>query len=362
MIRAGLVGFGLGGRVFHAPLLSSVDGLELAAILERTSNKAAARYPGITTYRSLDELLADSSLELIVVTPPNSAHFDVARQALEAGKNVVVDKPMCVTSAQIAQLMELAAARGVLLAPFHNRRWDSEFQTIQKLLHQGPLGRLVHFESTLDRWRTVTRVPWKDDPSLGGGLLLDLGTHLADQALVLFGKPEAVGAEVVRERDGEGSNDSFTLRLHYANLSVTLGANCLSSLARPRFHLRGTKGNFWKWAPDAQEAALTKITRIDSPTWGQEPPADWGTLTVDVEGGMVTRPVASIPGDYRLYYAGIRDAILGKAPAPVTALEAWRVARLLEWAMIASEQRREVRCDWNEEPKDASAHISPQRE
>jgi predicted dehydrogenase len=193
-------------------------------------------------------------------------------------------------------------------------------------------------------------MPWKDVVSLGGGLLLDLGPHLADQPLELFGKPAAVDAEVRRERDGEGSDDSFTLRLRYPGLSVILSANNLSSLARPRFHLRGTKGNFWKWASDLQEAALNKITRIDSPTWGQEPAANWGTLTVDADGAMVTRPVESIPGDYRLFYAGMRDALLGKAAVPVPAVAAWRVVRLLEWAKESSEQRREIPCDWSEEP------------
>jgi scyllo-inositol 2-dehydrogenase (NADP+) len=350
MIRVGLVGFGMAGRVFHAPLISSVEGLELAAVVERHMNQAAERYPGITTYRSLEALLNDASLGLFVVATPNGTHFQIARQLLEAGKNVVVDKPMGTTSAEVAQLMQLAADHNVLLCPFHNRRWDSEFRTVPKVLHEGSLGRLVHFESTLDRWRTTTRVPWKDDPSLGGGLLLDLGPHLADQALALFGKPEAVGAEVVRERDGEGSNDSFTLRLRYPALSVTLGANCLSSLARPRLHLRGTKGNYWKWATDPQEAALNQITRIGEGPWGEEPPADWGTLSVDADGSTVTRPVPPIPGDYRLYYAGVRDCLLGKAAAPVPALAAWRVARLLEWAMESSEQRREIVCDWSEEP------------
>ncbi len=183
----------------------------------------------------------------------------------------------------------------MLLAPFHNRRWDNEFQTIQKLLLEGSLGRLVHFESTIDRWRTTNRVAWKDDSALGGGLLLDLGTHLADQAIVLFGKPEAVSAELVRERDGEGSEDSFTVRLRYPGLWVTLSANYLSSLERPRFHLRGTKGNFVKIAPDPQEAALGKVTRIADPAWGQEAAANWGTLAVDVDGGIVTRPVESVP-------------------------------------------------------------------
>jgi scyllo-inositol 2-dehydrogenase (NADP+) len=351
MIRVGLVGFGMGGRVFHAPLISSVEGLELAAVLERHADKAAERYPGITTYRSLEAMLEDPTLGLVVVTTPSGTHFKVARQVIEAGKNLVVDKPMSVTSAEIAVLMGLAEARKLLLIPFHNRRWDSDFRTIQKLLHEGSLGRLVHFESTFDRWRPglSTRL-WKEDPDLGGGTLLDLGTHIADQALVLFGKPEAVGAEVGRERDGEGANDCFTVRLHYPGFSVTLAANSLSSLARPHFHLRGTRGNYWKWGLDPQEAALNRVTRIADPHWGEEPAANWGMLSVDVDGGMVTCPVAPIPGDYRLYYAGVRDALLGKAPAPVQAVAAWRVARLLEWAQASSEQHREIVCDWSEEP------------
>jgi scyllo-inositol 2-dehydrogenase (NADP+) len=352
MIRAGLIGFGLGGRVFHAPLISSVDGMELAAIYERTTDKAAARYPGIITYRSLEELLADDSLDLIVISTPSGAHFDAAVRVLEAGKNLVVDKPMAVTSDEVAQLIRLASARKLLLSAFHERRWDSDFLTLKKLLHDGPLGRLVHFESYLDRWRTTTRAAWKEDPAQGGGLLLDLGTHVVDQALALFGKPEAVGAEVLRERDGEGSDDSFALRLRYPGLSVTLGANCLSTLERPRFHLRGTKGNYVKLGVDPQEAALGKVARIPDGPWGEEPTADWGTLCVDVDGGIVTRPVTAIPGDYRLYYAGIRDALLAKAPVPVPALDAWRVARLLDWAKESSEQRREIACEWSGEPKD----------
>ena len=279
MVRAGLVGFGAGGRVFHAPLLSSVDGFELAAVVERSTDNAAKRYPGIAVHRTLESLLADSSLSLIVVTTPSGTHFDVARQALEAGRNVVVDKPMCATSSEVARLMELASARSLLLAPFHNRRWDSDFQTIQKLLREGSLGRVVHLDSFFDRWRPGPKPnAWKDDPAAGGGLLIDLGPHLADQALVLFGLPEAVSAEVLRERDGEGANDSFTLRLRYPGFSVTLGANCLASLQRPRFHLRGTKGNYWKWGLDPQEAALMSLTRIPAGRGERNLPPTGGCL------------------------------------------------------------------------------------
>jgi predicted dehydrogenase len=352
MIRVGLVGFGMVARVFHGPLISSVEGLELAAVMERSSDKAAQRYPGILTYRSLKAMLADSSLDIFVVATPNQSHFEVASQILKAGKNVIVDKPVCTTSAEMAQLMELAAAHNALLLPFHNRRWDSDFQTIQKLLHEGLLGRLVYFESRFDRWRPdlPTERLWKEDP-VSGGILLDLGTHLVDQALVLFGNPEAVSAEILCERDWARACDSFTLRLRYKGLWVVLGANCLTTHSRPRFHLRGTKGNYWKSGLDPQEAALNKITRIDDPDWGKEPAAEWGTLILDVDGSTVTRSIEPIPGDYRRYYAGVRDALLGKAPAPVSALDAWRVARLMEWALESSEKHREIVCDWSHEPK-----------
>jgi predicted dehydrogenase len=353
MIRIGLVAFGMAGRVFHGPLISSVEGLELAAVVERSSNKAAERYPGITTYRSLDEMLADRSLDLFVVATPSGTHFEVARKIIDAGRNLVVDKPVAVASAEVAQLMELAESRRVLLVPFFNRRWDGDFLTIQRLLGEGSLGRLVYFESRFDRWKPEqpTDRLWKEDPTAGGGVLLDLGTHIADQALTLFGKPEAVAAELLCERSWARADDAITVRLRYSGFSVVLGANCLSEPPGPRFHLRGDKGNYFKLGLDLQEAALNRITRIEDPAWGQEPPAEWGIVKVDVDGAIVTRPVEPIPGDYRLYYAGVRDALLGKAPAPVPAVAAWRVARLLEWAVESSEQRREIVCDWSEEPK-----------
>jgi predicted dehydrogenase len=350
MIRVGLVGFGMAGRVFHAPLISSVNGLELAAVVERHSDNAAVRYPGITTYRTLGDMLADSSLGLIVVATPNADHFDAAKQIIEAGKSVVVDKPTAVTSGEIAQLMALAAARKVSVVPFHSRRWDSDFQTLYKLIREDSVGRIVYLESTLDRWRPapVGRAAWKEDPGQGG-LLLDIGTHLADQAVALFGCPKAVSADITRERDGEGSNDSFTLRLRYREFAVTLSANVLSALARPRFHLRGTRGNYWKWGVDPQEAALNKVTRIDDANWGRESAQEWGTLSVDSENGLVTKPVPPVPGDYRLFYAAVRNALLGRTHVPVPAISAWRVARLLEWATESANTRREVVCDWEEE-------------
>ena len=352
MIRVGLVGFGMAGRVFHAPLISSVEGFELAAVVERSTNKAAERYPGITTYRSVEEVLADATIKLVVVATPNSTHFPIAMQALEAAKSVVVDKPVAMNAADIAQLFGLAGGIGLHVFPFHNRRFDNDFLTIRKLIGEHALGRLVHFESNFDRWRPgLSTRAWKEETEQGG-ILYDLGTHIVDQALALFGQPSSVGAEIRRERDGEGSNDAITIRLHYlTGFSVTLGANCLSSLARPRFHLRGTRGNFWKWGVDPQEEALNAITKITDANWGQEPSDRWGTLSVDADGSLVTRPEPSATGDYRLFYAGVRDVLLGNATAPpVTPTEAWRAARVLEQAKQSSHEERDIECDWSGEP------------
>ena len=342
----------MAGHVFHAPLVSSVDGLELAAVVERSSDNAAARYPGITTYRSVDELLADASIKLVVVATPNASHFSIAMQALEAAKNVVVDKPVALSSDEIRQLSELAGGIGLQLFPFHNRRFDNDFQTIQKVINEHSLGRLVHFESDFDRWRPgLTRRPWKEDLDQGG-LLFDIGTHLVDQTLVLFGQPGSVSAETRRERDGEGSSDSFTIRLQYlTGFSVTLSSNLLSSLARPRFHLRGARGNFWKWGLDPQEDALNKITKIEDGEWGKEPSEHWGTLSVGVDGDPVSAPVPSEIGDYRRFYAAVRDALLGTPSKELaTATDAWRGARILEWARQSSDEHREIECDWSGEP------------
>jgi scyllo-inositol 2-dehydrogenase (NADP+) len=346
VIRVGVVGFGMSARVFHAPLISSVEGLHLAAVVERHSDQASARYPKIVTYRSLDEMLAGSSLDLIVVATPSGTHLDVARQVIAAGKHVVVDKPMAARSAEIAELIALAAERSIMLIPFHNRRWDGDFLTLQNLVRENAVGRLVSVESRMDRWNPgATRRPWKNDPAQGGGVLLDLGTHLVDQALTLFGMPLGVSADVDRERDGEGANDSFNLRLRYEGFRVTLGANMLSSPAGPRFVLRGTHGNFRKFGVDPQESALNKVTRIDSPDWGKEPVGQWGSLSVEAEGAQVTRPVETLAGDYRRFYKGVRDALATRSAPPVLAEDAHRAARILESAQESSLRRCEIPCN-----------------
>ena len=361
MIRVGLVGFGLAGKVFHAPMITAVEGLELAAVVERSARNAEAAYPGITTYPSLDAMLGDKTLELIVIATPDNWHEVQAEQALKAGRHVVVDKPVAATSGEIADLIAQAAVSNRFLIPFHNRRWDSDFRTLQKLLLEQKLGNVVSLESTFDRWRPHPKLAaWREDGSTTGGILLDLGTHLVDQALVLFALPEAVGAEVATEREGSVTVDSFTVRLYYPDQVITLSANCLAAQPRPRYRVRGTKGNFVKWGLDPQEARLRETPKVIEPGWGMEPTSVWGTVVVEPEGettsskdlggNMVTYPLKPIPGDYRLFYAGVRDAILGKTPPPVLAVDAWRTARVLELAVESSASRSAVTCDWTQEP------------
>jgi len=359
MLRVGMVGFGRSSKVFHAPLIASVEGLELAAVVERHADTATERYPGTRIYRSLDAMLEDASLDLFVIATPTGSHFEQARQILAAGKNLVVDKPMAVHSTEIAQLMQLAAEQNVLLAPFHNLRWNNTLRTLQKLLAEGSLGRVVYVESNWDRFRPQPKAgAWREKLTPGAGILLDLGTHQLDHALVLFGLPDAISADIRRERDGEGPEDFYELRLRYTHhalysgLSVVLRSNCLGAQPQPTTLLRGTQGSYSKYGLDPQEALLSEITRIPSGPWAVEPESTWGTLALDAGNNTTeTHAIEPIYGDYRLFYAGLRDALTGKAAVPVQPVAAWRTARLIEWAHQSNCERREVDCDWGEEPQ-----------
>lgn len=353
MVRVGLVGFGMAGRVFHAPTITAAGGITLAAVVERSTREAEARYPGITTYPSLEAMLADTSLELIVIATPNSSHLPLASQALRAGRHVVVDKPVAITSSEVAVLIEEARSAGRLLIPYQNRRWDNGFRTLQQLLQQQSLGRIAGFESTFDRWRPALRSTgaWREQAVPGSGILLDLGAHLVDEALQLFGLPIAISADVACERDNAKANDSFTLRLRYAAFIATLSANCLATHSRPHYTVRGTAGGYIKWGLDPQEARLKATGKVEDPGWGEEPESQWGILSKEVDGKLVETPIQPIPGDYRLFYAGVRDAIVQGAPPPVKATDAWYTARALEWSEQSALERREIPCDWSNAPR-----------
>ncbi len=247
-IGVAVIGFGLAGRVFHAPFVSAVPGLKLEAIVQRRGDEAAKAYPATRVLRTVEEALADSAISLIVVGTPNETHYDLAKQALLAGKHVVIDKPFAASSAQAKELMELAAARKLVLAPFHNRRWDGDFLTVRKVLESGELGRVATFESHFDRFRPLPReATWKEASNDANGMLFDLGPHLVDQALALFGAPKAITASVRRDRDTTAIEDAFDITLHYPRLLAMCRATMLAAELAPRFLIHGTHGSFRKY-------------------------------------------------------------------------------------------------------------------
>jgi len=339
-IRAGVIGFGLGGKVFHAPFINAVPGLELAAIVQRKGDEAAVAYPSAKIYRTAEDLFADKSIQLIAVTTPNATHFELARAALLAGKHVVIDKPLTATSQEALELIALAKKQGVILSAFHNRRWDADFKTVKQILASGELGRLVRFESHFDRFRPLPRTGWKDSANDANGMLFDLGPHLVDQALALFGRPKSVTASVRRDRDVTQVEDAFDITLHYDGLLACMSASMLACDPSARFLLHGTLGSFRKFGLDPQEHAMVsgaKPPRVGSAeVWLAEPQSAWGTLTTATDPAFpeqhITRKIPSLNGDYRDYYAAVRDAILGNSSELVTGRDGYRMLRVLEMA------------------------------
>src|ERR1700678_268577 len=350
-IRVGLIGFGFAGRIFQSNVIEAVEGLELAAIVQRSGSSAATAFPHAKIVPSVEALLEDSSIQLVVVATPNASHLPIARQCRLADRDVVVDKPFALNSGEAAELIQLARSRHRLLSVYQNRRWDGDFQTVRKLLDSDQLGRLVKFESHYDRYRLAPRLhAWREDGSPGGGVLFDLGSHLADQALVLFGVPQSVWASVRVEREGARSDDAFDLYLHYPGLSVWLRATCLAREPGARFTLNGTLGTFRKFGLDPQEAHLLAGDMFSSKPWGQESPEHWGTLTMDEGGEPISTRIPTEPGDYRGYYINLRDAIHGNAALDVTPLQAWKTTRRLEMALERGRTGCTVTCDWSNKP------------
>jgi scyllo-inositol 2-dehydrogenase (NADP+) len=347
-IGVAVVGFGLAGRVFHAPFVSAVPGLRLEAIVQRKGDEAAKAYPKARILRSFEEALGDAAVQLVVIATPNETHYELARKALEAGKHVVIDKPFAATSVQAKELWQLAEKQGVVLAPFHNRRWDGDFATVRGLLDRDAVGRLVTFESHFDRFRPEPREnTWKEGADPANGLLFDLGPHLVDQALALFGPPAGITASVRKDRDKTEIEDAFDITLEYPRLRAHCRSSMLACDAAPRFLLHGTKGSFKKYGLDPQEPALVggaTVPRMGEGEWLAEDQKHWGTLTVapnPADPGTLTRtPVRTELGDYRLYYANVRDAINGAAELSVKAEDGYRVIRLLEMARESSEGQR----------------------
>ncbi len=340
MIDVGLVGFGLGGRCFHAPVIEAVEGLRLATIVQRTGDEAKRAYPHARIARSLDELLGIETTQLVVIATPNQTHFPFAMRCLEAGRDVVVDKPFTNTVQEARELVQTAKRLGRVLTVYHDRRFDADFQALRKLVASGELGRIVRFEAHYDRYRPKRKPEaWRETPGPGSGILADLGPHLLDYALALFGAPQRITADVRIEREGFVTDDAFDIWLHYpASLVAMMSASMLNAVPRSRFVVLGTKGSYWKKEFDPLESALRVRVPRPGESWMLERPENFGEV-IFTDGEQVTKRKVVSFGDWRDFYANVRDYLLGKAELLVTPEQALNVMVAMELARESSKKR-----------------------
>lgn len=349
MVRVGLIGFGMAGQAFHAPVIRGVPGMELACILERRGTRAQERYPNVRVARALDELLNDKEIQLCVVATPNDSHFEYARACLLAGRHVVVDKPFAPTLTQSDELVRLAAEHDRLITVYQDRRWDGDFGTVKNLIGSGKLGKIVEYECRYDRFRPQPKAnAWReraDQPA--AGVLFDLGPHVIDQALVLFGEPKNITASAFCQRETSEVDDSFDVCMDYPGLRAMGRARILAFAPGPHFLIHGTNGSFVKYGMDPQEALLRAENPPDGTDWGAdwgEDPAElWGTLSLV---GQQAVKIKTERGDYRGFYANVRDAIEKKSKLDVTPQQALRTMRGVMLAHKSSRERRTV--EWTE--------------
>lgn len=340
VIRVGLVGYGYASKTFHAPLIAGTPGMVLAAISSSDAKKVHADWAQTPVVSSPQQLFDDPNIDLIVIPTPNDTHFPLAKSALLAGKNVVVDKPFTLTLEQAYELDDLARQQGLLLSVFHNRRWDSDFLTLRQLLAGGSLGDVVYFESHIDRYRPVVRDRWREQATAGSGIWYDLGPHLIDQALTLFGQPTSITVDLAQLRNGAKATDYFHALLTYPGHRVVLHSTVLAAAETARYIVHGTQGSYVKFGSDPQEDQLRAGARLPQDNWGLD--TRDGVLTLAKEDKLESYPLPTEPGDYPAYYAGIRDALNGIAENPVTAKDAIAVMELIEAGIASARQNRTI--------------------
>ena len=334
MLNVGLVGFGFAGKVFHAPVIRAVDGLRLTTIVQR-HGAPDPRYPDVEFVHSVDELLK-RQIDLVVVATPNTSHHPIAKQALLAGRHVVVDKPFAPTLAEAEDLVRVAKQQRRIVTVYQDRRYTGDFATVQQVVGEGALGRVVTFESHFDRFRPELKLnAWREQAHPGSGVWFDIGPHLFDHALLLFGVPEAIGADIRVERDGAVVDDAFDVTLYYRHGRAVLRASMLRTPLGPTWIVNGTKGSFIKYGMDPQEAALKEGRTPDEPDWDSEPPELYGQLvTADA-----TRTVPTLRSSFARYYENVRDAMIGTAELAVPPEWCLDVMRGLKLAVESSRTR-----------------------
>ncbi|GAB7552451.1 oxidoreductase [Novosphingobium sp. 11B] len=336
-IRVGLLGYGFAGKTFHAPLIAACDGLVLHAVASRDAGKVHADFPGVTVHAAPEALIADDTVDLVVVATPNDTHAPLARTALEAGRHVVVDKPFALDLQEARGLVALAETTGRHLQVFHNRRWDSDFLTVRRAIEDGAIGRVTHFESRIDRFRPQVRDRWRENAAPGAGVWFDLGPHMVDQALALFGLPDSVTASVAIQRDGAQVDDWAHAVLEYGQLRVVVHAGMLVAGGSARFTVHGTGGSAVKLKADGQEVQLLAGLRPGAPGWGEDADA-----LVVYDGSGEPRSIPATPGDQRGFYTAVAAALAGDALPPVRPIEALAVMAVLEAGAASAREGRSM--------------------
>ncbi len=347
VLKVGMIGFGLAGKVFHAPMVDSITQLELTAIVTRNQNAVQwihNTYPYTKIVSDADTLLADEEIELVIIATPNTFHGELAKKALLANKHVVVEKPFTITTQEADELIDLAREQQKILSVYHNRRWDSDFLTVKRVIEGQLLGNLVEYEAHFDRFRNKLKGnAWREENRPGSGILYDLGSHLIDQALTLFGLPQEISADLGIQRAGAKVDDHFELIFYYPSLKVTLKAGCLVREPLPRFILLGDMGSFVKYGMDVQEAALKEgLTPKTLNPWGIEPKEIWGILNTEIKGVHFRGQVESRPGNYEAYYSNIYEAVRGRESLVVKPQEARNVIRIIELAIESNRRKSRI--------------------
>ena len=342
-LNVALVGYGFVGKVFHAPLIQATPGLALHTVVSRDAGKVHADWPRMLVTADTHAAFADPAVDLVVIASPNDSHAPLAIEALGQGKHGGADKPFTLTLREAREVVAAAAHAGRVASVFQNRRWDGDFLTVRRLIDEGRLGRVAEFHSHFDRFRPTVQDRWRERDEPGGGLWYDLGPHLLDQALQLFGVPEAISADIARLRDGARAPDYVDATLRYPHHRVILHASTLVAGNGLRFAVHGTRGSYLKHGLDVQEDQLRAGVVPGAPGWGVDTRA--GEIVAERDGRLVTEVAQAEAGDYRRYYAGIRDAILQGTAPPVTTQEALDVMRLIELGVQSSEAQRAIPLD-----------------
>jgi len=342
-INTALCSFGMSGHLFHAPFIDVHPNFKLYGVFERTKNLAEKKYPNIKTFRSLEDLLQDDAIELVIVNTPNITHYNFTKKIIEAGKHVVVEKPFTVTSKEAEELIALAEKHHVKLSVYHNRRWDSDFKTVRKILNEEKLGEIIEAEFHFDRFEpNLSYKTHKETPTEGVGCLYDLGSHLIDQALQLFGMPNSVFASLNSFRKASKVDDYFDVKLFYNSHYVTLKSSYFVREPHLAYSIHGTNGSFVKSKGDIQEAELQKEVKPNTENWGVEPESEKGLLHIIKNGESIKELIPTEKGDYMAYYEGIYNAIRNNKPLPVTAEEATNVIRIIEASIKSNNLKRVI--------------------